>query len=87
MANEAFMPRNIHKTDRLPATHIEGCKSQFDGDAPLLFLQQAVSLDTGEGTYQRRLAMVNMPGGADDAVVHGQAEAAQERPRPASSSS
>jgi len=40
--------------------------AQLDGDAARLFLLEPVGVDTGDRTHQRRLAMVDMSGGADD---------------------
>ena len=46
-------------------------EAQVDGDPPLLLLLQAVGVGAGEGPHQRALAVVDVPGGADDQGAHG----------------
>ena len=40
--------------------------AEIDGDAAPLLLGEAVGVDAGERLHQRRLAMVDVAGGADD---------------------
>ena len=42
-------------------------EAELDGDAALLLLLQAIGVDAGERAHQRRLAVVDVTGGADDA--------------------
>ena len=51
---------------------IEIGKADIDGDAaPLLFFQ-AIGVDAGERAHQGALAVVDVPGGADDDSLHRQ---------------
>src|SRR5689334_7479925 len=45
-------------------------KAEIDGDAPPLLFFQTVGIDAGEGFDQRRLAMVNVSGGAENDGFH-----------------
>ena len=45
-------------------------KADVDGDAAPLFFFEAVGIDAGQGFHQRRLAVIDMSGGADDDGLH-----------------
>ncbi len=46
-------------------------ETQIDRDPALLLLGQAVGVDARQGLHQRRLAMVDVPGRADQEALHG----------------
>ena len=45
-------------------------KAHVNGDAAPLLFRQAIGVDAGKGLYQRGLAVVDVPGGADDDGLH-----------------
>src|SRR5205823_11029723 len=57
---EPLVPWNVNKADLQPAAEIKMRKSEVDGDAAPLLLLEAVRINPGERTYQRRLAMINV---------------------------
>ena len=60
--DEALMPGDIDKARRLREVR----EAQIDGNAAALFLFETIGIDAGEGADQRRLAVVDVSGGADD---------------------
>src|SRR5438105_2760177 len=51
---------------------VEGGEADVDGDAAGLLLRQPVAVDAGEGLDERRLAVVDVAGGAQDQIAwHG----------------
>src|ERR1700681_927021 len=40
--------------------------TEFDGDAARLFFRLAIGIDASQRAYQRGLAVIDVPGGADD---------------------
>ena len=59
------------RSSPLGAGRFEVGKADVDGDAaPLLFFE-AIGIDAGERFDQRGLAVVDVPGGADDDGLHG----------------
>jgi hypothetical protein len=63
--NEALVTRNIYKRN-LPIAGRHLRKSESDRYSPAFFLGQAVSIDARKSSYERRLSVVNMSGGADN---------------------
>ena len=49
-----------------PIGQVERREAELDGDAARLLLRQPVGVDAGERPHQRRLAVVDVAGGADD---------------------
>ena len=45
-------------------------KAEVDGDAALLFLAQAIGIGTGQRQHQSALAVIDVPRGADDDMLH-----------------
>ena len=45
------------------------CETDIDGDAAALLFFQAVGVNAGQRLDQRGLAMVDVPGGANDAPI------------------
>ena len=62
-------------TSTTPATPPSGQRevgeAELDGDAAAPLLGQPVGVDAGERLHQRRLAVVDVAGGADDDPEHG----------------
>ena len=48
---------------------VERGEAEVDGDPALLLGGEAVGVDAGQGADQRRLAVVDVPGGAEDQVA------------------
>ena len=49
-----------------PSGEVEVREAELDGDAALLLLLEPIGVDAGERAHQRRLAVVDVTGGADD---------------------
>jgi hypothetical protein len=67
------MARHINNTETMAAGQVEKSKTEFNGDAPLLFFLETVGLNAGEGPDQTGLAMVHMAGSTKDNLPHLQA--------------
>ena len=67
--DEALVAGDVHDLDRQPVGRVEVGEAEVDRDAAGLLLRQAVGVDAGERLDQRRLAVVDVPGGADDDVM------------------
>jgi hypothetical protein len=69
------VPRHVNDSGAQAVAQRQGGEAEVNGDAPLLFLLQAVGVDAGQGGDERGLAVVNVPGGAEyrveDACVRG----------------
>ena len=64
-AHEALVPGHVdHAQPRAPGQRQLGV-AELDGDAALLLLAQPVGVLAGEGGDERRLAVVDVPGGAE----------------------
>ena len=85
--DEAFMARHIDDAEAViaPLTprpsprrrEFQGCEADVDGDAARFLFGQAVAVDAGEGLDERRFAVVDMAGGAEDEIAwHGNTMAA-----------
>src|SRR5262249_28147118 len=70
VADEAGMARDVDDADQAPAGQGQVGEAEVDGHAPPLLLIQAVGIDPGQSLDQRRLAMVDVAGGADDVAHH-----------------
>ena len=68
IADEAFMAGDIDDTSAATVRKIDPGKAQFNRDAAILLLLEAVGILSGERLDERGLAMVDMAGGADNGV-------------------
>ena len=66
VADEALVPRHVDDAGGAPVAEIEVRESEIDRDAALALLLQPVGVDAGERLDQRRLAVVDVAGGAED---------------------
>src|SRR5882762_4143069 len=68
------MAGDVDETHPNPAAigsgEFEVGKSNVNGDAAPLFFFEAVGINAGQGFHQRRLAVIDMSGGADDYGLH-----------------
>ena len=70
-SHEPLVPRNVDESDLIVVGE-PARESEVDGDPAPLLLGEAVGIDAGECPHQRRLAMIDVAGGADDAAfAHG----------------
>ncbi len=67
--NEPLVPGDVDEADTHPLMFERG-EAQVDRDPALLLGREPVGIDAGQGPDQRRLAVVDMPGGAKDQVSH-----------------
>ena len=63
------MARHIHERQLVPVDLRVG-EPEFDADAPRLFFLQPIRVNARERTHQRALAVVDVPGRADDEAGH-----------------
>src|SRR5262245_26193798 len=68
VADKTFVARNIHETE-LDSVFFKKCESEIDGDPAALLFFQAVGMRTGQSFDQRRLAVIDVTGGADNDVL------------------
>ena len=82
VAYEAFVSRHVDEPD-LPAAR-EGAPRvpEIDRESPPLLLGPAIGVDAGEADDQRRLAVIDVPGGGDHAELSGHAQAPSSRTSP-----
>src|SRR5205823_1626238 len=66
VVDEALMPRHIDKTEHPAAGRGQISKAEIDRDAARLLFLQAIGVDAGKGTDQRRLAVIDVAGCPDD---------------------
>src|SRR5882762_3472923 len=68
------MAGDVDETHPNPAAigsgEFEVSKSNVDGNATPLFFFEAVGINAGQGFHQRRFAVIDMSGGADDDGLH-----------------
>ena len=64
------MAGDVHEAEA-DVAEIEKGEAEVNGDAAALFLLEAVGIRASEGLDERRLAVVNVAGGADDNVLGG----------------
>ena len=62
--DEPLVPRHVHDAQRRRVAEVEVGEPDVDGDAAGLLFGQAVAVDAGEGLDERRLAVVDVAGGA-----------------------
>ena len=70
VADEPLVAGNVDERSHEAVAQIEVGEAQVDRDAALLLLLQPVRIDAGERPHQRALAVVDVPGGADDQRPH-----------------
>src|SRR4051812_4492062 len=63
--DEAHVTRHVDEGEGAPRRQRGPRETEVYGEAPLLLLCQAVGVHTREGLHERRLAVVDVPGGAD----------------------
>ena len=73
--DQLFMPRYVYDARDLPVRQDKFRKAEFNGDTALFFLFQAVNVPARSGVFRQRvgqagLAVVNMPGGSDNDMLH-----------------
>ena len=71
--NETLVAWNINEADPLPGARGHIGEAQIDRDAARLLILQPVAIDARQGFDQRRLAVIDMTGEADN---HGRAPVA-----------
>jgi len=64
MLDETFVTGDVDDAHLTTGGEFEPGKTQFDGHAPLLFLPEAVGVNTGQSLHQQRLAVVDVSGGS-----------------------
>ena len=69
--DELLVPRHVDDADVLAVREVEVREAEVDRHPALLLLVQAVGVDAGERLDQRRLAVVDVPGGAQYDLFHG----------------
>ena len=69
--DEPLVPRHVDESDRRLVVQAQAGKADVDGDAALFLLLQPVGVDAGQRLHQRRLAVIDVSGGADHDVSHG----------------
>ena len=67
--HEPLVARHVDHREPL-ARELERCEPELGRDPALLLDRQAVRVDTGQRLHQRRLAVVDVTGGADDDRVN-----------------
>ena len=74
VAHKTLVAGDVDETQAKPAAigggKFEVGKSDVDGDAAPLFFFEAVGINAGQGFHQRRFAVIDMSGGADDDGLH-----------------
>ena len=65
VAHEALVPRDVDQRQPPPVRKLERRVAEVDRDAALLLLRQPVGVLAGERAHEPRLAVVDVPGGAD----------------------
>ena len=65
--DEAFMPRNIDKAKpNVAGLHLS--KTEIDRNTPFFFFGKPIGVRARQRLYERRLSVIDVPGGADDDV-------------------
>ena len=67
--DETFMARHVDKANAHFA-EVEIGKANVDRYAAPFFFWQTIGIDSGQGAHQRRLAVIDMPGRADNDRFH-----------------
>ena len=71
-SHEALVPRHVDERERPSARQLERCVPEVDRDPPRPLLGQPVRVLAGQRADERRLAVVDVPGGADGQRHDGQ---------------
>mgnify|MGYP003694321301 CR=1 FL=1 len=71
--DEALVAGHVHDLDGQAAGLLEEGEAEIDGDAAGFLLRQPIGIGAGQRLDQRGLAVVDVPGGADDDVAWSQA--------------
>ena len=70
VADEALVARNVDE-GHAHSIPLRVREAQVDRDAPPLLLGKAIGVDPRESLHERGLAVIDVPGGADEEAVHG----------------
>ena len=68
--DEALVAGHVHEAQPQSGRQLQVGEAQIDGDAAALLFLEAVRVDAGERLDQGGLAVIDVPGGADDDVLH-----------------
>ena len=71
VADEALVPGHVDDAGRLAVADVEVREAEVDRDAALALLLEPVGVDPGQRFDQRRLAVIDVAGGAEDHVHVG----------------
>ena len=66
IAYKTLVPGHVHHAHALAVGQGDIGKAQFNGDAPALFLFQAIAVDAGKRAHKAGFAVVDMSGCAHD---------------------
>jgi hypothetical protein len=66
LPHEPLVAGHVHDAHRAAARQRELRETELDGDAALLLLGEAVRVSARDRFDERRLAVIDMPGGAED---------------------
>src|SRR5258708_9137692 len=69
VAHKSFVPRDIHETET-DAIFFQERKTQINGDAAAFLFSKTIRVGARQRFNQRRFAMVNVPGGANNHALH-----------------
>ena len=64
--HQPLVPGNIDQPDWRAVGSRQERVTELDRDAAPLFFRQTIRIDTGQGAHQSRLAVIDVPGGADN---------------------
>ena len=64
-SHEALVPGDVDEREPPSVGQLEGCVAEVDRDPAALLLRQPVRVLAGQGAHEPRLAVVDVPGGAD----------------------
>jgi hypothetical protein len=67
--DESLVAGNIHDPQTSARREVQLSKAQLDGDAPRLFLREAIAVYAGQGLNQRRLTVVDVSRCAEDQLL------------------
>ena len=65
--DEVDVAGHVHDADRFAARQREPRKAEIDRHLALAFFFEPIGMSAGEGLHQRRFAVIDVAGGADDA--------------------
>ena len=64
--HEALVPRHVDEPTSFARRERQVREAELDGDAALLLLLEPIGVDAGQRAHERGLAVVDVPGGAED---------------------